>query len=132
MSSDFNHLAHGQQQCFNRDNLCQFWADVGECRANFAWMAQNCPISCRTCPSQQQQPQFAPPRQAPPPPLQFNNPQRCLAIQSENGTELSQLIWREKLAIPFEGTKFLSKAQANFVEIQFSNSKSNKDIVFYF
>lgn len=36
-------------KCLNRNELCAFWASLGECDANKAYMVTNCAPSCRTC-----------------------------------------------------------------------------------
>lgn len=43
MSSDVT------KSCKNRNKLCSFWAAIGECEANPAFMATNCAPSCRSC-----------------------------------------------------------------------------------
>ena len=35
--------------CLNRKELCAFWALVGECKNNPAFMVTNCAPSCKTC-----------------------------------------------------------------------------------
>lgn len=32
--------------CVDRDYLCQFWANTGECESNLLWMSSNCYASC--------------------------------------------------------------------------------------
>jgi prolyl 4-hydroxylase len=36
-------------QCQNRNELCAFWAVIGECEKNAAYMKTNCAPSCMTC-----------------------------------------------------------------------------------
>lgn len=35
--------------CTDTNNLCKFWASIGECKTNEDWMNKNCPISCDQC-----------------------------------------------------------------------------------
>lgn len=35
--------------CTNREELCAFWAAIGECEANKAYMKTKCAPSCQTC-----------------------------------------------------------------------------------
>lgn len=37
------------KKCTNRQSMCAFWAAIGECEANVAFMATNCAPSCQTC-----------------------------------------------------------------------------------
>jgi len=37
------------KSCKNRNELCSFWAAIGECEENPAFMATNCAPSCRSC-----------------------------------------------------------------------------------
>mmetsp|Transcript_13067 Transcript_13067/g.24006 ORF Transcript_13067/g.24006 Transcript_13067/m.24006 type:complete len:501 (+) Transcript_13067:57-1559(+) len=36
-------------ECTNREELCAFWAAIGECEANKAYMKTKCAPSCQTC-----------------------------------------------------------------------------------
>merc|ERR1711966_140892 len=36
-------------ECVNREELCAFWAAIGECEANKAYMKLKCAPSCQTC-----------------------------------------------------------------------------------
>lgn len=36
-------------ECTNREELCAFWAAIGECDANKAYMKTKCAPSCQTC-----------------------------------------------------------------------------------
>ena len=36
-------------KCQNRHNLCSFWAIIGECQNNPAYMVTNCAPCCKTC-----------------------------------------------------------------------------------
>ncbi len=36
-------------ECTNKEELCAFWASVGECEANKAYMKTKCAPSCLTC-----------------------------------------------------------------------------------
>jgi len=36
-------------ECINRDELCAFWAAIGECEANKAYMKVKCAPSCQSC-----------------------------------------------------------------------------------
>lgn len=36
-------------ECTNREQLCAFWAAIGECEANKAYMKTKCAPSCQTC-----------------------------------------------------------------------------------
>lgn len=36
-------------ECTNREELCSFWAAIGECEANKAYMKTKCAPSCQTC-----------------------------------------------------------------------------------
>jgi len=36
-------------ECVNREELCAFWAVIGECEANKAYMKLKCAPSCQTC-----------------------------------------------------------------------------------
>mmetsp|Transcript_17992 Transcript_17992/g.26087 ORF Transcript_17992/g.26087 Transcript_17992/m.26087 type:complete len:494 (+) Transcript_17992:38-1519(+) len=36
-------------ECKNRDKLCAFWAAIGECEANIAFMITRCAPSCKSC-----------------------------------------------------------------------------------
>ncbi|XP_074656527.1 blastula protease 10-like [Tubulanus polymorphus] len=38
--------------CVNNNSQCQYWADIGECKKNPAYMLPNCRVSCGTCPGQ--------------------------------------------------------------------------------
>lgn len=38
-----------QKQCSNKHALCSFWASLGECEKNKAWMTTNCAPACTTC-----------------------------------------------------------------------------------
>jgi prolyl 4-hydroxylase len=35
--------------CRNQNELCSFWALIGECEKNKAYMATNCGVACKTC-----------------------------------------------------------------------------------
>jgi len=37
------------QECTNKEELCAFWAAIGECEANKAYMKTKCAPSCQTC-----------------------------------------------------------------------------------
>lgn len=37
------------EACYNQDKLCAFWATVGECELNPAYMKINCAPVCQTC-----------------------------------------------------------------------------------
>jgi prolyl 4-hydroxylase len=37
------------EACYNQDKLCAFWATVGECEVNPAYMKINCAPVCQTC-----------------------------------------------------------------------------------
>eukprot|EP00581_Thalassiosira_minuscula_P015498 CAMPEP_0183727118 /NCGR_PEP_ID=MMETSP0737-20130205/24907_1 /TAXON_ID=385413 /ORGANISM="Thalassiosira miniscula, Strain CCMP1093" /LENGTH=509 /DNA_ID=CAMNT_0025958669 /DNA_START=53 /DNA_END=1582 /DNA_ORIENTATION=- len=37
------------EECTNREELCAFWAAMGECEANKAYMKIKCAPSCQTC-----------------------------------------------------------------------------------
>lgn len=37
------------EECTNREELCAFWAAIGECEANKAYMKTKCAPSCQTC-----------------------------------------------------------------------------------
>eukprot|EP00586_Coscinodiscus_wailesii_P002260 CAMPEP_0172492322 /NCGR_PEP_ID=MMETSP1066-20121228/23426_1 /TAXON_ID=671091 /ORGANISM="Coscinodiscus wailesii, Strain CCMP2513" /LENGTH=336 /DNA_ID=CAMNT_0013261863 /DNA_START=99 /DNA_END=1106 /DNA_ORIENTATION=+ len=41
--------SHVMTECKNRKELCAFWAAIGECEANPAYMVTNCAPSCRSC-----------------------------------------------------------------------------------
>lgn len=36
-------------QCIDDSRLCSFWAGLGECSTNAAWMLEHCKISCNLC-----------------------------------------------------------------------------------
>ena len=36
-------------ECTNKEELCAFWAAIGECEANKAYMKTKCAPSCQTC-----------------------------------------------------------------------------------
>ncbi len=36
-------------ECTNREELCAFWAAIGECEANKAYMKVKCAPSCQSC-----------------------------------------------------------------------------------
>lgn len=38
-----------QDKCLNRNELCSFWAFLGECDKNQAFMLTNCAPSCKSC-----------------------------------------------------------------------------------
>ena len=38
-----------RERCLNRHALCSFWAVVGECEENEAYMTTNCAPACQTC-----------------------------------------------------------------------------------
>jgi len=38
-----------REECKNRHELCSFWAHMGECEANPAYMTLQCAPACRTC-----------------------------------------------------------------------------------
>lgn len=38
-----------RKECINRHELCAFWAVIGECDKNPAYMTLNCAPSCKTC-----------------------------------------------------------------------------------
>jgi len=38
-----------KDECKNKHELCAFWASIGECEANVAYMKVNCSPSCRSC-----------------------------------------------------------------------------------
>lgn len=38
-----------RSRCNNRNELCAFWAAVGECETNRVFMLPNCPLACRLC-----------------------------------------------------------------------------------
>mmetsp|Transcript_9530 Transcript_9530/g.18323 ORF Transcript_9530/g.18323 Transcript_9530/m.18323 type:complete len:552 (-) Transcript_9530:1754-3409(-) len=40
---------HVKVSCLNRQELCTFWAVIGECEKNKAYMATNCAPACHTC-----------------------------------------------------------------------------------
>ena len=35
--------------CTNKDERCDFWAEIGECAKNPGYMRQSCAASCGTC-----------------------------------------------------------------------------------
>ncbi|KAL7552255.1 hypothetical protein ACHAWF_015490 [Thalassiosira exigua] len=37
------------EQCINREELCAFWAVIGECEVNKSYMKTKCAPSCQTC-----------------------------------------------------------------------------------
>mmetsp|Transcript_23701 Transcript_23701/g.56124 ORF Transcript_23701/g.56124 Transcript_23701/m.56124 type:complete len:473 (-) Transcript_23701:1027-2445(-) len=37
------------EECVNKEELCSFWAAIGECEANKAYMKVKCAPSCQTC-----------------------------------------------------------------------------------
>jgi len=37
------------QECTNKNELCAFWASVGECQANKGYMTGNCMLACKLC-----------------------------------------------------------------------------------
>lgn len=38
-----------RNNCINRHSQCTFWASIGECEANFAYMQTNCSPACMSC-----------------------------------------------------------------------------------
>ena len=44
-----NLLDETMKLCLNRNALCAFWATIGECEKNQAYMTTNCAPSCKTC-----------------------------------------------------------------------------------
>ncbi|VDN29535.1 unnamed protein product [Gongylonema pulchrum] len=38
-------------QCCDEHKFCNFWAKIGECKLNAVWMSEQCPLSCRLCPT---------------------------------------------------------------------------------
>lgn len=37
------------RQCINQHELCAFWASVGECKNNPAYMGSSCMLACKKC-----------------------------------------------------------------------------------
>jgi prolyl 4-hydroxylase len=49
-SEQVTHLpAKLRETCKNRHELCSFWAVIGECQNNAAYMATNCAVVCMSC-----------------------------------------------------------------------------------
>lgn len=49
-SNEFNELPPKiQQNCRNKNELCSFWAVIGECENNKSYMKIQCAPACRTC-----------------------------------------------------------------------------------
>ena len=44
-------LARGDKQnlCFDKQNECSNWAEMGECEKNAAFMKDACPAACKLC-----------------------------------------------------------------------------------
>eukprot|EP00934_Nitzschia_sp_Nitz4_P008287 Nitzschia sp. Nitz4//scaffold150_size53981//47623//49714//NITZ4_006687-RA/size53981-augustus-gene-0.35-mRNA-1//1//CDS//3329537101//8277//frame0 len=38
-----------QELCYNKETLCSFWAQIGECEANQSYMKINCAPACKSC-----------------------------------------------------------------------------------
>uniref|UniRef100_A0A0M3IK56 ShKT domain-containing protein n=1 Tax=Ascaris lumbricoides TaxID=6252 RepID=A0A0M3IK56_ASCLU len=45
-TSKFKCLRNG---CCDEHEWCRFWASIGECEANPAWMKINCQLACNSC-----------------------------------------------------------------------------------
>ena len=49
-SSQFTELTQEiRDNCINRNELCSFWAQIGECEANQGFMKVNCAPACKSC-----------------------------------------------------------------------------------
>jgi len=50
MSEEVHNLPDSiQKSCQNRHDLCSFWASIGECENNQAYMQTNCAVACLSC-----------------------------------------------------------------------------------
>mmetsp|Transcript_52385 Transcript_52385/g.126783 ORF Transcript_52385/g.126783 Transcript_52385/m.126783 type:complete len:186 (+) Transcript_52385:157-714(+) len=45
----FPEYSYARSRCKNSNELCAFWASVGECETNRVFMLSNCPAACRFC-----------------------------------------------------------------------------------
>mmetsp|Transcript_13538 Transcript_13538/g.24526 ORF Transcript_13538/g.24526 Transcript_13538/m.24526 type:complete len:153 (-) Transcript_13538:1755-2213(-) len=43
------HYREVRENCNNSNELCAFWASVGECETNRSFMLKKCALSCRLC-----------------------------------------------------------------------------------
>jgi hypothetical protein len=41
--------ANMYELCYNRSEICAFWASIGECDSNAEWMQQQCSLACKSC-----------------------------------------------------------------------------------
>jgi len=45
----FPEYSYARSRCKNSNELCAFWASIGECENNRVFMLSNCPAACRFC-----------------------------------------------------------------------------------
>lgn len=45
----FRVRGNSSSACNDREDLCKFWASIGECEENPGWMSVNCRAACNLC-----------------------------------------------------------------------------------